>query len=89
VNRIEVLEVDMDCLDRAAIGNGVTAAEALARTKALETVLHVALDDDAPEPAGTLSDLVYVKMAERRRKAEARRRRIAETGFRLVQGGAS
>jgi hypothetical protein len=80
----------MDALDRAAVDARLTASRALARAEALEAVVRAALDrdDDAPGTTASFGDLVVAKLAERRRNAEARRQRIAASGFRLIAGGA-
>jgi hypothetical protein len=89
---VAALRAEMDSLDRGVIEAGLVASRALAQADALEAVLRVALRaavDSADEGTASFGDPVVAKLADRRRNAEARRGRIAASGFLLIAGGAS
>jgi hypothetical protein len=81
------LSADVDCLDEGLVAVGVTASEALALARALETGLEVALraaalDDEPGAGTASYTDPVAARV-------QARKRRIEKSGFRLIAGGAS
>ncbi len=90
--RLEHLEIDLDCFDKAVVETGVVASRALARTEALEAMISIALkaagvDGATDDVQASYSDPVALRMQEARRKAEERRQRIEASGLRLIAGG--
>jgi hypothetical protein len=83
--QVKALMAGMDALDRGLVDAGVLAAEANARSKALEVVLRAALrsteDDSHDDIAVAYRDPIATRV-------QARKRRIEQSGFRLIAGGA-
>ncbi|MGB6457189.1 MAG: hypothetical protein WBH47_22190 [Streptosporangiaceae bacterium] len=84
------LSADIDARDRGVIDAGLTASEALALAEGLRVTLEVALraTESGVTAEGSVSfgDPVVARMQAARRKAEARRQRIAASGFTLITG---